>query len=142
MDNNIPFSERFSIGDRLVLQLNNCEIFEGDYCGGGKNFIDLTNARQHNNPNKLKGTYSFNRLEIDVISLLHGKASEKVPKKSIIPHPAADKGIKIVEEEYDRLKHMANNYIYLEHADNIYYESVKKLCEAETIGVICLGKKC
>nr|CAH7762118.1 unnamed protein product [Callosobruchus chinensis] len=140
MDNdNMPFSERFSIGDRLLLQLNTCEIFEGDYCGGGKNFIELTNGTQHNNPNKLKGTYSFDRLEIDAIRLLGGKASEKVPEKTIIPHPAAHKRIKIEEEEYERLKLMADNYIYLEHADNIYFESVEKLRNAETIGVICLG---
>ncbi|CAH1969960.1 unnamed protein product [Acanthoscelides obtectus] len=139
MDSNIPYTDRFKVGDRLVVQLNTNEIFEGDYCGEGNHFIDLTNITQHNNSNKLKGTYSFSRREIDSIKLLQCKFTEKISDKWTIHHPETHKRVKIVEEEYGRLKIMAHDFVYLEHADSVYFQAVKKLSEAETIGLTCLG---
>ncbi|KAG5884743.1 hypothetical protein JTB14_029224 [Gonioctena quinquepunctata] len=138
MDEEIAYNELFSKGDHLILKLCCDDIFEGDYSSGGKNRIDLVNTKQHNNPNdKLGGMYSFSRNEIENIHRLKNKITEKPPEPTEDPEEC--KKIKIVEEEYDRLKEMSRTYVYLDKADSRYYEAVKRLSEAETIGVSALG---
>lgn len=127
----------YKIGDHLMIELNTQEIFEGDYSDGGKNRIDLVNVRQHNNTNKLEGVYSFYRNEIIEIFKHKSAISDKREKNEVIV-PVSN-NIQIVEEEYNRLKQMCKDAIYLEQTDDRYFKSVEKLNEAETIGVVSLG---
>nr|XP_023011959.1 piRNA biogenesis protein EXD1-like [Leptinotarsa decemlineata] len=138
MDTEAPYKDVYNVGDYLILKLSCGDIFEGDYNSGGQNRIDLANTKQHNNPNrKLGGIYSFYRSEIESIHKLKSKVREKPPAQ--VKDPEEENKIKLVEEEYERLKQMCKDYVYLEKADSRYYEAVGKLSEAETIGVAALG---
>ncbi|CAH1175711.1 unnamed protein product [Phaedon cochleariae] len=138
MEDEIPYNELYKVGDHLILKLCCNDIFEGDFSAGGKNRIDLINTKQHNNPNKLGGILSFYRNEIDNIHQLKTKMTIK-PEEPIENDIQDLKKINMVEEEYERLKEMARSYVYLENADNRYYEAVKSLGDAELIGVVALG---
>ncbi|KAJ8923793.1 hypothetical protein NQ315_010375 [Exocentrus adspersus] len=141
MEENIPettpYNRRYTEGDRILLQLQNGIIFEGDYCSGGTNHIDLVNASQHNNPNQLGGVYTFYKNEL--MHIYHHRGSKTdVTKYNKIPEPDT-KIIDITEKEYYRLQRMAVNYTYIPLADIRYYKAVKKLFKAENIGVMPFG---
>ncbi|XP_018577629.1 piRNA biogenesis protein EXD1-like [Anoplophora glabripennis] len=131
------YNSLYQIGDHLMIELNTQEIFEGDYSDGGKNRIDLVNVRQHNNTNKLEGVYSFYRNEIIKIYKHKSAVLKEDEKNKVIV--TESNNIQIVEEEYNRLKQMCKDAIYLEQIDDRYFKSVEKLSEAETVGVVSLG---
>lgn len=129
------YNELYSVGDYLVLDLFSGDVFEGDYCNGSENRIDLINTTQHNNPNRFGGTYSFYRSEICKITVLKSKL-ENIPGTVVVLDEVVDHNrIKISEDEYNRLKDMYKNYMYIEHVDDLYYSAIEKLRKAESIGV-------
>ncbi|XP_030750346.1 piRNA biogenesis protein EXD1-like [Sitophilus oryzae] len=129
----------FKRGTRLILELKSQEIYEGTYVDGGKNRIVLNDVIQHNNNNKLGDLYEFYRNEIAEIRMLKLPATKiaEPPKKN--DNKEKCKLIKICEEDYFRLKETCRSYIFIENADKRYFEAMKVLNDAETIGVVSLG---
>lgn len=132
-----PYNLVYQVGDHLMIELNTQQIFEGDYSDGGKDRIDLVNVKQHNNTNELGGVYSFYRMEIINIYKHKRLVLDRREKKKVIAEECSK--IQIAEGEYNRLKQMCRDVIYLEQADDRYFKSIEKLSEAETVGVVSLG---
>lgn len=131
-----PYTQLYSDGDYLVLELYDGDIFEGYFVSGGKNRIDLDNVKQHNNPNdSLSGIFSFYRNEIQNVRKLKSKPTKKV----VTQDPDEAEKIKIDQDEYLRLRELTKTFIYLENADKRFFDAIEHLKESETIAVASLG---
>lgn len=127
------YKEIFEENEHVILEMICGDVFEGNVTNVGESLFELINVRQHNNPNNLQGVYTFYRSEIERIFKLkkHNK-NEKVDQKLF-------KISKLDKYEYDQLRIMSENYIYLENADSRYYKAVDDLENSETIVVVPLG---
>lgn len=132
---NTPYTNLFSVNDELIIELNTNEIFHGEFIEGGKNRIDIINVKCLKTNNKLSGTYSFYRNEIERIRYL-----EQV---SEIPQPVEDSSnIKLDKSEYFRLRELIKNYVFVEEnclLVKTYSDAVESLSKVEQIGVAAPG---
>lgn len=133
------YNQLFKVGDRIILELTNSDIFNGTYAEGGKNRIVLTDVVQHNNSNKLSNLYEFYRSEIANVHRLKTPPSKENKQTENVKVETNCAIIKVSQEEYFRLKDMSSNYIYIANADKRYFDAVKVLGDSETVGVVCLG---
>lgn len=126
----------FKRGDRLVLELiNSDEILEGEFVDGAKDRIVLINITSYKNHQIIKGPYSYYRSDISSVRLLNERDAAK------ISHPINNvegrncDTILIDKREYERLKEMSRNYLYMSTLDSRYYEAVKYIKNCESVGL-------
>ncbi|CAG9863179.1 unnamed protein product [Phyllotreta striolata] len=137
------FKEQFIVGDYIVIELTSDDIFEGEIADLASSRIDLKNPKQHNNDNELSGIYTFYRNEIVSIKKFKNEVKEKASDSLLSQLEVNFSGLEIVESEYDRLKDMTRDFVYIENADSRYFDAVNVISKAETIGVAGLGiEKC
>lgn len=139
MEDEYSFREEYLIGDHIILSLYSDNIFEGDISDLGVNRIDLTNMKQHNNANILTGIYSFYRNEIKSIKIFRVQETQKTdtPQQNALQNNL--EGISITKDEYDRLRAMSRDFIYIDKPDSRYFQAMELLNRAETLGVVGLG---
>lgn len=126
----VSYKDYIQKGEYIILEMTCGDVFEGDVINVGENLLEMINVRQHNNQNNFQGLYTFYRVEIERIF----KLKTQVCKPENV-NPKLFRISCLDKKEYDRLKHMSQNFIYLENADSRYYKAVEDLENAETIGV-------
>lgn len=125
----------FVCGQRLILELNDNSLFEGDYIKTGLHQrIDMANLVYSPSNEKINGNLSFYPYELRSIKVLKEKGA--INKR----YEDADI-VNIYQEDYEHLKVVINNYIYMATIDARYLEGVKYLNTCQTIGVAALGSK-
>ncbi|KAF2898030.1 hypothetical protein ILUMI_08147 [Ignelater luminosus] len=135
----------FKIGQRLVIELTNKQIFEGDCKKCAKNRIDLCNVIEYPNKKELKGQLSYYSCEILSVRVLDDvnndgqqDASLNSPDCETVkngihkPHQV----IAVKKAEYARLLDMTRSYIYMATVDNRYLDAVQHLSCCENIAVV------
>ncbi|KAI4464115.1 pirna biogenesis protein exd1 [Holotrichia oblita] len=130
----------FKKGDKLVLELINTrdDILEGEFVNGDKNRLSLINISSYRNKTIIKGPYNYYRSDILYIRLLNeseGKNCKNILNKTECPETNYKDTILIPKLEYDRLKEMSHNYIYMGSLDSRYYDAMNYLKTYETIGI-------
>lgn len=123
-------------GEFIILEMKRGDVFEGDVTNVCQNFCELINVMQFHNPSKLQGVYTFYRNEIHKVFKLSTKMSNSVQFQV---NPKLYTISELDRKEYDRIKNLSENYIYLENADHRYYKAIEELENNETIGVIPFG---
>ncbi|XP_056645379.1 piRNA biogenesis protein EXD1-like [Diorhabda sublineata] len=139
MEDEVSFIEKYIIGDHILISLYSDNIFEGDISDLGTNRIDLTNVKEHNNANILNGIYSFYRNEIKSIQIFKVQVNQKPDISQQIVLEKDSTKLLITKDEYDRLRTMSRNFIYIDKPDWRYFQAMELLTRAETLGVIGLG---
>ncbi|XP_018334349.1 piRNA biogenesis protein EXD1-like [Agrilus planipennis] len=138
---------KYRKGQRLVLELASLEVFEGDYESGTKNRIDLNNIIEYPNSSKIKGIQSFYRCDIRSVSVVDNDQSSSSSSNDELSfnNSAEDKDLTQVillpKVEYDRLKDMMYDFIYMATTDRRYKDAIDDLLNAENIGVVGLGSQ-
>lgn len=133
----------YKIGQKLLVSLKNAEIYEGVYSGGSKNRIDLSNITEYPSGSKVGGMLSFYEMEIEKVNLLNvvedddstisQKITEKTQNRNLINLPRG---------EYERLKEMSVNYIYMATVDKRFLDATEHLKSCESVGVVGIGSEC
>ncbi|KAF2880706.1 hypothetical protein ILUMI_25466 [Ignelater luminosus] len=141
----------YSRGQRLIVELKDNQIFEGDCLKTAKNRIDLSNVSQYPDGKLQQGNLSFYRLEIVSVRVLHQTddvqdekltfdSSNSQQKEKKVDSPPRQV-IALLKDEYDRLLEMTKNYIYMATVDNRYLDAIEHLNNCETIGVVGIDSK-
>lgn len=126
----------FKRGDRLVLELiNSEEILEGEFVDGAKDRIVLINITSYKNHQVIKGPYSYYRSDISSVRLLNECDSANVPDSTTNVERHNCDTILIDKREYERLKEMSRNYVYMSTLDSRYYEAMNYIKNCESIGL-------
>lgn len=133
MDFNIKPSEK------ILVTLTNGDIFEGVYQSGSKNRINVIDITEYPWGSKILGTLCFYKKEIESVTLLNSETQEE--------HLVNGKDenqknvILLTKAEYERLKQMSVNYIYMSTMDCRFFEAVEYLNNCETVGVFGIGSE-
>ncbi|XP_045478720.1 piRNA biogenesis protein EXD1-like [Harmonia axyridis] len=127
--------QRFKEGERILIVLNTGENFEGDYVKGTDTRIEIDNFLHYESGNKFDTKWTFYKREICSVLRITGKknddtSNEKVATKTV------NNNILIPRAEYERLLKMTDDYIVIKTDDKTYYDSIEKLSNFESLGVV------
>lgn len=131
----------FKPSQRLLVSLTNGDIFEGVYQNGSKNRVDLTDISEHPSGSKIYGLLSFYRNEIESIKILESEETNKDDRKQHSNRNNSKDVILLPKAEYERLKDLSRDYVYMATMDNRFFEAVKHLNNCETVGVAGVGSE-
>lgn len=124
--------EKYQIGQKIIVELNNGDIYRGDYVGGDENRIDVSNITECNSCISIEGILSYYKNEISRVRLLKSKKEEReVPLET----GNCENVALITSNEYQRLKAMPENNIYVDTISDNYYKAVVHLNSCENIGL-------
>lgn len=131
----------FTVGQQLLVTLTNGELYEGQYCSGSNTRVDLFNVTEHSSGNNMPGMLSFYKNEIDTVTVFRESNSKSI-KQEIVPEKKQTKcAIAIPREEYENLKQLAANYLYMATIDERYCKVTDTLKNYETVGVTAIGSE-
>lgn len=128
---NFPYDE----GQRIVIELNNSCIVEGDYSTSTETRIELMNVNDWAYINIFKGPLSFYFSEIASIKVLHPDWSENNVHKQCKRNDV----INLPLSEFVRLRDMSREYVYLPVVDQNYVKAIEYIRDCECIGVTAFG---
>lgn len=123
-------------GTKLVLELINNDLVEGICAIAGKDRIDLINIVINSNNCRIPGPQSYYRSEIKSIRAF--TIDQETNKKTSVKADGDDAVILIPQEDYEDLRRMTQEYIYIAMIDTKYYEAVKHLKSCENVGIACI----
>lgn len=128
---------QFQRGDRLVLELiNSDEILEGVFVDGSKDRVTLINITSYRCNNVIKGPYTYYRSDISNVRVLSDSSNnENVKDTNKLCKSYNCDAILIAKAEYQRLREMSCNYVYMGSLDSRYYDSVNYIKTCESIGI-------
>ncbi|KAK9875655.1 hypothetical protein WA026_009452 [Henosepilachna vigintioctopunctata] len=133
--------KKYTVGERIVITLNTGDNFEGDYLKTSDKGIEIENIHHYESGAKIKSRYWFYRREIDTIYKLktthNGDVSNTESNESKTTE--SNNCILLDKEEYDRLKEVAVNFIYLKTDDKSYFDAVTEIGNFESVGVFAVG---
>ncbi|XP_044747840.1 piRNA biogenesis protein EXD1-like [Coccinella septempunctata] len=124
--------KKFEQGERILIVLNSGENFEGDYVKGSDTRIEIENFLHYESGNKFDSKWTFYKGEISSVL----RIGKKKPDTVETPVDNSDNKILIPREEYERLIKMTDDYIVIKTDDKTYFDSVEKLANYESLGVI------
>ncbi|CAH0563657.1 unnamed protein product [Brassicogethes aeneus] len=116
------------------------EIYEGTYCGGSDNRVDINNITD-NKGQKLVGVYSYYDSEIEKIQVKEVKEEEKEP----VEEPTSSVDVKRLytfdfpNGEVDRLKNIAQEAPIFYNTGEEFDRALNILKESENVGLMALG---
>lgn len=131
----------FTVGQQLLVTLTNGELYEGQYCSGSKTRIDLFEVREHSSGNKLPGMLCFYKSEIDAVTEFSESDSSSATPEQVVKQMKTKCTIAMPREEYENLKKLAANYLYMATMDRRYVEITDCLLNYETVGVVAIGSE-
>ncbi|KAL3265985.1 hypothetical protein HHI36_010174 [Cryptolaemus montrouzieri] len=134
---------KFCEGERIVIKLNSGETFEGDYVKGTADRIDIENIEHHDTGSKVDSMWSFYRREIDCVYRLNVKKAQEIKENTEDSNLAnkSENDILLPREEYERLKDVTKNYIYVRTDDKTYFDAVNQISNFESLGVFAIGSE-
>ncbi|KAF5286033.1 hypothetical protein FQR65_LT12968 [Abscondita terminalis] len=133
----------FTRGQRLIIELTDKNVLEGNYESGTKNQIDLTKIIDLETRTPIQGRLTFYQHEIISVKLLESEDStdsilnssdEVSTSTQQLPNV-----ISLARAEYERLQTMIHSCMYFATADKRYLEAIEHLSGCENVGVVGLG---
>lgn len=122
-------------GDRIVIELSDSSIFEGDFEAGTSTRIDVINIIEWTFRNSFHGPLSFYKSEIKSIKLL----PSHLPEKKAPNQCKINDVIMLPKCEFSRLRDTTKNYVYLAVIDQKYLQAIDYLRNCESIGIAGFG---
>lgn len=128
----------FTPGQRLLIELNSKEIYDGIFISSGENRIDLIKVHEFPNSGSISHLCSFYNEEINSIIIIADNENEI--QKNLFGKSIYNT-ILISSFTFDRLRKIAcENYIYISTIDVRYYNAIEYFYKCESIGVVALSK--
>ncbi|KAK9878451.1 hypothetical protein WA026_022091 [Henosepilachna vigintioctopunctata] len=131
---------KYNVGERIVISLNNGDTFEGDYLKTSDKGIEIENIHHYESGNKTRSRFWFYRREIKTIHKLttqKGAVSDSTSQQTKISQ--SKNCILLDKDEYERLKEVAANFIYVKTEDKSYFDAVTEIKNFESVGVFAVG---
>lgn len=134
-------SFNFTVGQQLLVTLTNGELYEGQYCSGSNTRVDLFEVTEHSSGNKLPGMLCFYKGEIDTVTVFKESSSNGVTQVKVPERKKTKCTIAIPREEYENLKQLAADHLYMATMDERYLKATDSLKNYETVGVAAIGSQ-
>lgn len=133
----------FKVGQKLLVSLKNEELYEGIYIGGARNRIDLSDICEYPSGVTVGEMLSFYKTEIEDVNLVSTPTDNDMntPQKPTKKNQSKNV-IGLHRDEYERLKEMSVNYIYMATVDKRFLEATEHLKSCESVGVVGIGSEC
>ncbi|KAB0793764.1 hypothetical protein PPYR_13384 [Photinus pyralis] len=125
----------YDIGERVVVELKNSCLVEGDYSTSTDTRVELINVDDWAYRNLFKGPLSFYFSEIASIKVLHPDWSENNEHKQCKRTDL----INLPLSEFVRLRDMSREYVYLPVVDQKYVKAIEYIRGCECIGIAAFG---